>query len=285
MIGIKIAKVLLGLFISSILVCFVYIIVSDHRASSKINKEIIHKLKDTSLNSYSIESLLVLKQTSSVFSKVKLLIVGGFMIVLVGCVFVLLGIETSYKLSLDHTDFKSYLKTSSPGLVIATLGILLLSVVTYKNYDTSSNIENLQQNPNPVLDKELIESIINIIKSINKTDSTGHQQIKNNKDDKESLKEHTSKVYQNTPKAIVDSKVQSVKDYHETDTIRRARNILIERLEKLKKNYLDQPLRNKQVNSYGNYSFYKPDEIVIDTSKLILLMNLGIIKQNNKSFN
>ncbi|MDF1800541.1 MAG: hypothetical protein P1V81_15290 [Planctomycetota bacterium] len=57
----------------------------------------------------------------------------GFAMVLFGCLFVLTGIQQSYKLSISQGESKSALKTSSPGLVLISLGsVLVVASLTAK---------------------------------------------------------------------------------------------------------------------------------------------------------
>ena len=52
----------------------------------------------------------------------------GFVVVLVGCLFVLYGVEAFYSLKVQQKEIKSALETSSPGLVLITLGIVVIVV-------------------------------------------------------------------------------------------------------------------------------------------------------------
>ena len=52
----------------------------------------------------------------------------GYIIVVVGCLFVLYGAQAYYKLKMESKEIKSALETTSPGLVLITLGIILVGV-------------------------------------------------------------------------------------------------------------------------------------------------------------
>jgi hypothetical protein len=52
----------------------------------------------------------------------------GFIVVLMGCVFVLKGVEAMYKLRLNAGDNHASLSTASPGLILITAGIVLVVV-------------------------------------------------------------------------------------------------------------------------------------------------------------
>jgi len=53
----------------------------------------------------------------------------GFVIVFVGSLYVLRSTPSPYEASLEGKGFKGRLQTSSPGLILVTLGILLITVV------------------------------------------------------------------------------------------------------------------------------------------------------------
>ena len=52
----------------------------------------------------------------------------GYTVVVVGCMFVLKGVEASYRLQLARAATRSTLETSSPGLVLITIGAALVAV-------------------------------------------------------------------------------------------------------------------------------------------------------------
>jgi len=52
----------------------------------------------------------------------------GYLIVIIGAVFVLYGAQSFYKLKMEGKDVKSSLETSSPGLVMITLGAALIAI-------------------------------------------------------------------------------------------------------------------------------------------------------------
>jgi tellurite resistance protein TehA-like permease len=57
----------------------------------------------------------------------------SFVLVLLGSLFVLTGIEAAYKLSLDLGEKKGALETASPGLVLVTAGALLVAASLYRS--------------------------------------------------------------------------------------------------------------------------------------------------------
>lgn len=68
----------------------------------------------------------------------------GFVVVFIGAMFVLTGIETSYQLGLKGVQTATTLKTSSPGLVLITLGALLVFSALYRDVGVSFNVEKAQ---------------------------------------------------------------------------------------------------------------------------------------------
>lgn len=57
----------------------------------------------------------------------------GFVIVVIGAMFVLTGIETSYQLRLKGVKTATTLKTSSPGLVLISIGAVLVFGALYRS--------------------------------------------------------------------------------------------------------------------------------------------------------
>jgi hypothetical protein len=56
----------------------------------------------------------------------------SFVLVLLGSLFVLTGIEVAYKMSLELGEKKAALETASPGLVLVTAGTLLVAASLYR---------------------------------------------------------------------------------------------------------------------------------------------------------
>lgn len=98
----------------------------------------------------------------------------GYLIVLIGAIFVLYGAKAFYKLESEHMQGnKSSLETSSPGLVLVTLGSILVAVSLFNksSFDVSvdwgsaapfnvewlSTNEDIPQDPSPT--QELYDSI------------------------------------------------------------------------------------------------------------------------------
>jgi hypothetical protein len=57
----------------------------------------------------------------------------SFVLVLLGSLLVLTGIEAAYKMSLDLGEKKAALETASPGLVLVTAGALLIAASLYRS--------------------------------------------------------------------------------------------------------------------------------------------------------
>jgi len=64
-------------------------------------------------------------------------LVMAYVLVVLGCVFVVQGIRAYYHLTVEHAKVKSALQTSSPGLVLITLGCALVAVAIFVQTDLS----------------------------------------------------------------------------------------------------------------------------------------------------
>lgn len=63
-------------------------------------------------------------------------------ITMLGAVFVALGYTAGYKLSLEGNNHKSLLETSSPGLVMITVGAALLGIIVFSPTKASLHLSN-----------------------------------------------------------------------------------------------------------------------------------------------
>ena len=65
----------------------------------------------------------------------------GFFTVAVGCLFVLYGAEAYYRLRVSQREVRSSLETSSPGLVLITLGVVIIgmALMTKSTFSTEVN--------------------------------------------------------------------------------------------------------------------------------------------------
>jgi TRAP-type C4-dicarboxylate transport system permease small subunit len=89
-------------------------------------------------------SLLYTQQNSraqdQIFIKASALFMG-YVVVVIGCLFVLKGIEAAYELSVHRAELESALKTTSPGLVLITLGMCLVVATMFSHTTLETNFE------------------------------------------------------------------------------------------------------------------------------------------------
>lgn len=86
-------------------------------------------------------------------------IILGTLIVCLGCIVVVYGVEASYQLTVNpNTINPSSLTTSSPGLVLITLGVLVIVVAqfTHSTFDTS--VDWVVPNTQPTAAKSSVSS-------------------------------------------------------------------------------------------------------------------------------
>lgn len=83
----------------------------------------------------------------AVLLKTNLLIIISLLIVLIGCVLTLKGIDGAFKLNFENSKLKSNLESSSPGLIMVTLGCSLLALSVSKSISLTSKIDELPGGP------------------------------------------------------------------------------------------------------------------------------------------
>jgi hypothetical protein len=74
----------------------------------------------------------------------------GYLLVFTGVLFVLRSSEVAYSLALEVKDSKGTLQTTSPGLVIITLGVVLIAITIL----TKSSIDYKAPSESPMLGQE-----------------------------------------------------------------------------------------------------------------------------------
>lgn len=71
----------------------------------------------------------------------------AFIIVMLGSLFVLYGAEAFYSLKISNTNVSSALSTSSPGLVLITIGAALVVFTLYSKSQFDQNVDWIFHNP------------------------------------------------------------------------------------------------------------------------------------------
>lgn len=74
----------------------------------------------------------------------------SFVLVVLGSLFVLVGIEAAYKVSASRGEAKATLETTSPGLVLATAGALLMAASLYRSGSPEFKPTDCWQTASPV---------------------------------------------------------------------------------------------------------------------------------------
>jgi hypothetical protein len=91
----------------------------------------------------------------------------GFIIVALGGMFVLAGVEAAYQLRVENDKVKTALETSSPGLVMISLGVFLVLFAVYIHSSFTFNITTeptvsttLPSSDNKIFDEKYVPTVI-----------------------------------------------------------------------------------------------------------------------------
>lgn len=121
----------------AVLLAYFYFQRPEHLLSGAIEESLLHKERSqAALCLYYVRSLQF--NLRQLIALRFLGMIVGALCILLGALFVLKGIETSYQFKLNSDRASSSLSTTSPGLVLITLGVLLVVWAQYHDQDLIS---------------------------------------------------------------------------------------------------------------------------------------------------
>jgi len=128
---------------------------------------------DLAANGRVFDSMMILVTCKSMDQSVLqfIAIALGFCIALIGCLFVLSGIQANYKLLLSEKSYRSSLETTSPGLVLITLGLIVVSINLFVKHESTfelsfpeiaSNHSEEKPSPQKTVDKQQKKPLLSV---------------------------------------------------------------------------------------------------------------------------